>query len=589
MVTRAWTVACLLSLLCTAAASANVRTFVDPKALDETETLRLTLRLEGSRSAEAPDLSGLDADFEVLGNSSSSQYRSINGQVQSWVEYQITLRPRRTGTLTIPALDLGGFKSDPTTIEVRALDPVLRQEIDRMVFFETEVSPNPVYVQAELIFVRRLFYSTSGGVQMYSDLPGAPELEDAVVIPLEDARSYSERRNDIDYGVVEQRFAIYPERSGTITIPPVALTSSVRVLKNGRMRRSGIRVASEPVSVEVLPIPSEYPAAAPWLPATRVTLTQTIDPRSGIETGTPFIHTVRIEVQGNVSSAITPVASSDDAELRNALRAYPEAPVTTDQVRSGTNVGKREQRTSLLPVQPGSIALPALEIAWWDTAASVVRTSRTGAIALDIRGTAVANDAAELDAAGTADANREPQTGSADNNAPLVTTIDPLSRWPLLLPLLLIPLGVVGWRQRHRGARWWRQRRSAATARAPRRASHPRRAASRARRDLQQQLQRSAGEAPAQAAQRRRTALIQAVADATRTDSVRAIALIRQERQGTKVLQALNAQCYGSGARVPSPSDAAIEQAFTQALGSAAAGEGAQAQPALPPLYPPSA
>ena len=42
-----------------------------------------------------------------------------------------------------------------------------------MVFFQTQLSRNPVYVQAETVLLRRLFYSQ--GVQIYSDLPGIRE------------------------------------------------------------------------------------------------------------------------------------------------------------------------------------------------------------------------------------------------------------------------------------------------------------------------------------------------------------------------------------------------------------------------------
>lgn len=572
---------CVVLLFACAWATAEIRTFVDPKVLDETETLRLTLRLEGSRSAEAPDLAPLEQDFEVLGSNSSSQYRSINGQVQAWVEYQINLRPRRNGTLTIPALELGGERSDATQIEVRALDPVLRQEIDRMVFFETEVSPAPVYVQAQLIFTRRLYYSTSGGVQMYSDLPGAPELADAVVIPLEDARSYAERRNDIDYGVVEQRFAIYPESSGTLTIPPVALTSSVRVLKNGRMRRSGIRVASSPVTVTVLPIPEEYPSDAPWLPATEVSVRQSISPRYGLTTGSPLTHSISIEVQGNVSSAIAPVTGDPTPALQQALRAYPEAPVTKDFIRSGTNIGRRDQTTSLLPVVPGNLSLPQLAVVWWDTQNNRVQTARASAIALDVGGAAV-DDAANPPAT---EPTSEISANTRSTTPAPVTRINPLSHWRwLVLVAALLGCAAV-WQQRARLPtavqlqHWLRQ--GIATRLEQWGLRKPGLSAKAAVEKLNANLQRSAALAPAAAASARRAALIDAVAQRYATSQPAAIELIRRSPTAAAVLKTLDRQCYGKNSAT-SPSDERIRQALTSVRLQTAADRA----DVLPPLYP---
>ena len=215
---------------------------VDPPVVDEMETVRLTLRVDGSNQSEGLDLGALESDFEVLGTNTSSQFQSINGQVQSWVEYQVSLRPKRAGTLEIPALSIAGQTSAPLSVRVRPLAPEVRQTIDRMVFFEVEVSPNPVYVQAQALMTRRLYYAS--GVQIYSDLPGVPDIPNAVVIPVGETRSTTEVRPEGRYGVLEQRYAIFPEQSGSLVIPEISVTSSVRLTSSGRTRRSGIRVST---------------------------------------------------------------------------------------------------------------------------------------------------------------------------------------------------------------------------------------------------------------------------------------------------------------------------------------------------------
>ncbi|TNF85785.1 MAG: hypothetical protein EP301_09975, partial [Gammaproteobacteria bacterium] len=162
----------LLVLACSLTPSLSIaalKTFVEPRLVDEMDTVRLTIRKEGSNQSEPPDLTPLDQNFEVLGSQTSSRISSINGRTTASVEYQISLRPRGTGELTIPSLTIGGEQSEAIVIRVRPLDPAIMEAIKGMVFFETELSTNPVYVQAETVLTRRLFYSQ--GVQIYSDLP----------------------------------------------------------------------------------------------------------------------------------------------------------------------------------------------------------------------------------------------------------------------------------------------------------------------------------------------------------------------------------------------------------------------------------
>lgn len=377
---KAWLLAALSVLPLPAAAA--LRATVEPQVVDELDTTRLTIRDSGSSQTQPLDLEPLEQDFEVLTTQSASQYRSINGRVESWVEYQILLRPRRTGELTIPPIEVGGESTEPLTLQVRGIDPGLKDAIDRMVFFETKVTVDPVYVQAQTVLVRRLYYSS--GAQIYSDLPGVPQVPHAVVMPLGDATSTTTIRDGRRYGVIEQRFAMFPEQSGKLTIPAISVTSSVRVQSNGRARRSGVRVTTDPITVEVLPIPPEYPTGQPWLPARNLTLSDQWTPEGDhVGVGDPLRRTVSARVEGNVSSAIPPL----EPTLPEAnFRRYPEPPNLQDDAGHGTLRGLREQSYSIIPTAPGTVTMPPTEVTWWDVNANQVRTARAPGRTLEITG-----------------------------------------------------------------------------------------------------------------------------------------------------------------------------------------------------------
>jgi len=378
MRSSAWIVALTL-LLATTQAAAEVRARVEPRVIDELETARLILRTSG-RTVMALDLSALDADFEVLGTQTQSQYQSIGGVVEAWVEYQITVRPKRGGQLIVPALRIGDAVSAPLTLEVRPLDPTVRAAIDRMVFFEQSLTRERVYVGAETVLVRRLYYSSAA--QIYSDLPAAPNIPDALVVTIGETRTGSLERNGEPYGVIEQRYAIFPQRPGTLTVPPISLTTSVRLQDGERVRRTGVRVGTEPVAVEVLPIPAEYPADVPWLPAIDLSLQEIWTPEPDrLTTGEPLARTIEVSVIGNLAAAISPVESSlPDAHFRQ----YPEPPELSDSRAGPSIVGTRRSAYAVLPTSPGTVSLPALTVTWWDVDAARVRVATVPARQVNI-------------------------------------------------------------------------------------------------------------------------------------------------------------------------------------------------------------
>ena len=372
----------LSALLLAPCPLAALKTFLEPRLVDELDTVRLTIRAEGSGQSEAPDLTPLMKDFEVLGSQTSSRISSINGRTTASVEYQISLQPRRTGELRVPSLSIGGEQSESILIRVRPLDPSVKQTIASRVFFETELSRNPVYVQAETVLSRRLFYSQ--GVQIYSDLPGVPEIEGAVVIPLGETQSRSVLRAGRRYGVIEQRFALFPERSGPMTIPAISVTSSVQLQAQGRTRRSGIRVSTEEITLNVLPIPDIYPADAAWLPATGVSVNQRWTPaEQRVNVGDPLTFEVSVRVEGNRGSAIPPVLLPLPTDR---FKIYPAAPEMAESADTGAVVGIRQARYALIPTAPGPLAVPDLTVTWWDTEADRLRQARAAVAPLDIIG-----------------------------------------------------------------------------------------------------------------------------------------------------------------------------------------------------------
>ncbi len=400
---------------------AAILTEVQPRELDIMQSMQLQVRITGTDDVEGLDLTPLDADFEVEATSTQSQLRVVNGEITSWVDLLITLRPKRTGQLTIPPLSLDGERSDPIAVNVRPVASTLQNEIDQLVYFDIAVDRSEVYVQAQVRYTRTLYYTA--GVQIYGDLPGAPVIADAVVLPLGETTQDITMKNDTRYGVLEQRYAIFPERSGQFNIPGFSVQSSVRL---NDVRR-GVQVMAADKSINVLPIPASWPAGKPWFPAADLSIREQWDPDvPNIKAGASLRRTIEIAATGNTGSSIPPPATSFDNEL---IRQYPEAPVLEDDTRGESVNGKRVQNDSFVPAWGGTIEIPGVDISWWDTENKQIRLTRLPARILNISGEKppVPSSKTSLDQAATTSAGDNTQT----------TPALPVRWWPAWVAALL--------------------------------------------------------------------------------------------------------------------------------------------------------
>ncbi len=370
------------------ASNAELSTRLSRSSIDELESVQLTIRANGTRSVEELDLSELEKNFQVLNTNTSSQYQYINGNEQSWVDYQITLKPRIAGTLTIPSLTIGNESSLPLTLKVRPISQSLRDEINQLVFFEVETSKESVYVQEQLLFTRRLVYSN--GVQLYNEIPGPPKIANALVLILGETRSGTTERNGKKYGVVEQRFAIFPEMSGKLEIPAIDITASVRLIERGRVSRKGVRVSTTDLLVNVMPVPEAYPEEAPWLPAQAIILTQTLEPGvNKANVGDTLQRKIQVRIDGNTGS-ILPSLNAQPSE--SLFSIYPTAPSIKDDTSGDSVIGFRTESSSIVPLRPGQLSLGETSITWWDTVSNEVRTSVLADSRISAAGSAIYRD-----------------------------------------------------------------------------------------------------------------------------------------------------------------------------------------------------
>ena len=426
---------------------------VDRTRLSEGETVVLTLESTDPTRFGRPDLSPLEQDFEILGSRQVNRLSSIGDTPRASTRWILTLQPRRSGEVIIPAIRLEDAETLPITLNVEAAVSAGNGEQLAPVFIDASLDQDNVYVQAQAVLTLRIYHSVS----MYDDSSLTPlRIADARVEQLGEPRTYEKSIGGVLHGVIELQYAIYPQRSGPLVIP--GQTFSATLVDRSRSNdflpfgpRAGkvSRVQSPDIPLQVKPKPADYPADAPWLPARALGLAETWNPQpEQSQVGDSLTRRLILKVDGLSSAQLPPLPATQV----DGLRRYPDQPQMSDQKSETGIIGTREEREALVPNRSGSFDLPPLEVLWWNTQTDTLERTTLSARTLQVA--------------------ENPQLQNDEQpNTPMVTTqvIEGPELWPWQLACAVLSLAtLLGF------GLWWHARRQPAIQRAAQSGPSPR-------------------------------------------------------------------------------------------------------------------
>ncbi len=383
----------LVATLGAAAQAASLTAAPDRFVVTAGETFDLVLSLTDGESWQPPDVSALTRDFDIVDRRRASHAAMVNGKpvhVDQWV---MTLAPKRTGTLTLPSLTVGGLASPPAQVQVVPAPATGRaQASDEPLFVRVEAADTPAFVQSDVPVTLRIYDSLG----MRAGSMEKPVAEGATFTEDGGQRSYVKTIGRRRYRVIEQSYLMRPQRSGVITVAPVSLKASVPgfagsgaasdlpgLLGRGAMgglAERAVTVKSQPVTVTVQARPE---GVSGWfLPAQGVTISQEWSvPPGQMKVGDTLTRTITVTAKGASANQLPPI----EAAPVDGLRQYEEdshAEATLIDGVAGTVLTKR---FSVVPTRPGPVSLPAIEVPWWNLAAARQEKAVLPAVTLDIR------------------------------------------------------------------------------------------------------------------------------------------------------------------------------------------------------------
>lgn len=336
---------------------------------------------------KAPDFTSLEQDFDILGQSQSSNSSWVNGQSSRTIRWTLNVMAKHVGSLMVPAVNFGDDVSQPTAVLVTQVSANKALDTDADLFLEVEAKPESPYVQSQVLFSVRLYRR----VDITQAALNEPELGDAVIEKLGDDRSYNTRINGVNYLVTERNYAIFPQKSGSVTIKPLVLTAEV--VANSRQNFNGFfssrttrtkKVSSKAVTLEVKPVPATF-TGQHWLSAEQLVLKEEWSgDNQQMKVGEPLTRTLTLLAKGTTVGQLPELTIG---KIDAQLKTYPDQPVLREQKKADGLIAFREEKIAVIPSKAGFYQLPAIEIPWFNSQSQKMEIAKIPETMITVLGT----------------------------------------------------------------------------------------------------------------------------------------------------------------------------------------------------------
>ena len=373
---------------------------VDKKVLQLDDSVQITLALEGSfASLDPPKLPVQNLVIDGT-PSVSAEFQWINGVTTRRRVFHYNAHPNAPGAarvgpitlrddsgvqLTLPAVTLfvaAGIATDSVD-PIRIMRELVATERDP-IFILATADKRDVYEGEEIVVTWTLY--AAANVQQYS-LGNIPKLEDFWT---EEMQVRTEQAEQVMLGevpaqrLVVRRAALFPLRSGTLTVGPMMVHASVmkRISRGDPFGMfegvmSDVHRRAPPISIDVKPLPPGPPVVAV---ANTINLLCSGPAQKG---GGPAYFDVTMSGRANLRAAQPPPLAGVKGSLQIVNRGNAMVyPVNRDVWMT------RRWRYLIFPSQSGTLKIPELSVAYV-TPAGERRDSRCEAKTLDVSAASV--------------------------------------------------------------------------------------------------------------------------------------------------------------------------------------------------------
>ena len=414
-------IAALLGVDPASAQDVGVRARVDSTSVVEGGQVVLTVEISGPSLGEVapPDVSGI-TDFDIVGGPmTSNRFQWINGRTSATRTYSYALRPRQTGSQRIPSLGLlvngrtyrteaidvdvapagsagspGAPQAAPPGAGIRGGGPGRSQGITRpqpapadapQVRIVADVDERTAYIGQQITL--RVLLDTQTeilnlGMKDTPTFPGFWAEEIKLPENLEQRRVQRGPESYSEYTLMKR--ALFPTGTGTLMIP--GLTYQIQVRRRSQdpiesfffTPTETITRRTEPIAIHVQPLPAAQRPEGFSGAVGNFTLSVTADRRESQVNDAVGVK-VKVAGEGNLNA----VNALPLPDLSDFKQYAPKVSASTS-VAGDRMLGEKVWDYVLIPLAPGSQAIPPVRFSFFDPKAGVYRSVASPAIPIQV-------------------------------------------------------------------------------------------------------------------------------------------------------------------------------------------------------------
>lgn len=328
------------------------------------ETFHLILLLDNQSSLQPElDTSFLPEEFRLLNKQQFNNSALVNGKFTSQKGWNLTLLSDSAGTFTLPSFKISSEQSQSFHLrvlpELDDLDGVTEND---KILMRASIDLEQAYVQQQIIYTVRVYSSVPTRHRNLSSLYA----ENALIEKLADGKEFQMVKGDTIYKVIQEQYAIFPQKSGELIIEPVTYKANIldETSKswNSLNRVKPISMSSARYTIDVKPKPAE--ALEPWLPARKLELSgQWQSEPDDFAVGKPATFDLRLKGVSLVQSQLPEIsiASAD------GLKIYRDTPLMQSQFNRFGITSYHLEKLAVIPSAQGQLSLPEIKIPYWNT------------------------------------------------------------------------------------------------------------------------------------------------------------------------------------------------------------------------------
>ncbi|MSR16338.1 MAG: protein BatD [Methylococcaceae bacterium] len=412
----------------------DITVSLDRSPVSVDESFQIIFTASESPNAD-PDFSPLEQDFTIQNQSENSRFEFVNGKSNRIIQWILTVMANDSGNLIIPVIKFGTDSSPALKIVVSPSSTANKNAAhdDDDLYLEVTTNTAKPFIQSQVLYTVKLYRRVDLAKANMSE----PELNDAVIEKLADDTNYTTQLSGVTYVVIERKYAIFPQKSGTITIKPLVLTADI--VARGRQNNSFFNsqttqrriVKSNVVTLNVQPIPATF-TDSHWLVAEQIELTQTWSgDTTQMKVGEPLTRTVKLVVHGSTAGQIP---DTTPEKIDPQLKSYNDQPVLHEEKTLAGITASREEKIAFIPTKSGNYKLPAIQIFWFNTQSQKIEKTILPEINLTV---SAAENVQTVESI-------SPQTESNNTATAEVTTIFEIEKRDFLWQFVAI-FSTIGW------------------------------------------------------------------------------------------------------------------------------------------------